>query len=200
MVPKIPGITRIFDRIRTAPKSATNTQRGLTLSSGTSREGLPVMVPKTCTFSECEKPIASRGMCDMHRAREVRSGRLDKITPPSPQERFKSKVSTGPGCWEWTGATNNRGYGMFRFDGATKLAHRVAWFFEYGEWPDPNKVLDHACDNKTCVNPSHLRELMNWQNLRRAIPRGDAATEARRALQRKADAKRRGTYKYTEGW
>ncbi|WP_432208220.1 HNH endonuclease signature motif containing protein [Citricoccus nitrophenolicus] len=85
-------------------------------------------------------------------------------------------------------------------DGKAHLAHRVAWYLHHGSWPDPEKVLDHSCDNKPCVNPAHLRELMNWQNLRRAVPRGDAETEKRRSRQRRADAKRRGTYQYSEGW
>ena len=59
-------------------------------------------------------------------------------------------------------------------------------------------VTDHICENKRCINVDHLRELPNHLNLRRAIPRGDAETEARRKRQRIADAKRRGNYKYKE--
>lgn len=103
------------------------------------------------------------------------------------------------GCRIWTRAQNNRGYGVVYFDGKLRLAHRVAWYLKHGRWPDPEMVLDHECNTKSCVNPDHVRELMNWQNLRRAVPRGDAATERRRAAQRRADAKRRGNYRYTEG-
>lgn len=102
------------------------------------------------------------------------------------------------GCIEWTRSKNSRGYGVIYFDGKLHLAHRAAWLFEHGAWPDPMQVIDHICNNKACVNVGHLRELPNHLNLRRAIPRGDAATEHRRALQRRADSKRRGTYKYTE--
>lgn len=71
---EIPGNTRNFGRIGTAPKSACNTRRGLTRSSGTSREGLPVMVPKTCTFDGCDKPHAGRGLCSTHWARWRKHG------------------------------------------------------------------------------------------------------------------------------
>ncbi|WP_457948276.1 HNH endonuclease signature motif containing protein [Pseudarthrobacter sp. alpha12b] len=154
---------------------------------------------KTCSVTDCGKVIASRDMCDMHRAREARSGRLEKLIPQSPEQRFSSKVQPGPGCWAWTGATNNRGYGVFRLDGRTQLAHRVAWYFEHGAWPDPEKVLDHACDNKACVNLEHLRELTNGQNIMRAHPRGDEATERRRALNRTAKAKYRAKLKAKAG-
>lgn len=108
-------------------------------------------------------------------------------------------TNTATGCIEWQRSKNSRGYGVIYFDGKLRLAHRAAWFHKHGEWPDPDMVTDHICNNKICVNPDHLRELMNWQNLRRAIPRGDAATEKKRAAGRRADAKRRGNYKYTPG-
>lgn len=103
------------------------------------------------------------------------------------------------GCHVWQRAISNRGYGVVRFDGKTHLAHRVAWLVTHGGWPAADLVIDHVCNNKACVNPEHLRELPNWQNLRRAVPRGDLATERRRARQRIADAKRRGNYRYTPG-
>lgn len=103
------------------------------------------------------------------------------------------------GCLEWQKSKNNRGYGVIYFDGKLHLAHRAAWLRKHGQWPDSNMVIDHICNNKSCVNVDHLRELPNHLNLRRAIPRGDAATERRRARWRKADAKRRGNYRYKEG-
>jgi hypothetical protein len=108
-------------------------------------------------------------------------------------------VVTESGCHIWQRAKNSRGYGVVWFDGKVRLAHRVAWFLEHGSWPCADLVLDHACDIKPCVNAMHLREMENWRNLRRAIPRGDEATEARRAGWRRANAKRRGTYRYVEG-
>lgn len=103
------------------------------------------------------------------------------------------------GCHLWLKAKNSRGYGVVWHEGKLHLAHRVAWLLSRGDWPRAGLVVDHICDVKACVNPEHLRELTNSENLRRAIPRGDEATERKRAYQRKADAKRRGTYRYTEG-
>lgn len=110
-----------------------------------------------------------------------------------------SRPNKKSGCFDWQKSKNNRGYGVIYFDGKLHLAHRAAWLKKYGAWPNPDLVIDHICNNKSCVNIDHLRELPNHLNLRRAIPRGDEATERRRTGWRKADAKRRGTYRYKEG-
>ena len=115
-----------------------------------------------------------------------------------PQWNDKYDVDPTTGCHIWNRARQNRGYGVVWFDGKVRLAHRVAWFRARGAWPDEALVLDHQCNEKACVNVAHLRELPNHLNLRRAIPRGDEATERRRARWRQVDAKRRGTYRYTE--
>src|SRR5574337_1599858 len=123
------------------------------------------------------------------------------MMPQTPQrdplaDRF---TVTASGCHIWQRAKNSRGYGVVWFDGKVRLAHRVAWFLAHGDWPNAELVLDHKCDTKLCVNVAHLREMENWRNLRRAIARGDEATERRRASWRRANAKRRGTYRYSEG-
>jgi hypothetical protein len=73
-------------------------------------------------------------------------------------ERFWAKVQKTDGCWLWTAATNEKGYGVFCVDKKTndiQLAHRVSYRMHYGEIPD-NLFVCHHCDNPTCCNPSHL--------------------------------------------
>jgi hypothetical protein len=102
------------------------------------------------------------------------------------------------GCLIWQRALNSRGYGVLWADGRLQLAHRLAWIRTHGE-PTPGLVIDHLCNRKACIEITHLQQLSNSQNLRRAVPRGDAATERRRARWRRANATRRGTYTYVDG-
>lgn len=109
-------------------------------------------------------------------------------------ERLPSRMDytvVSTGCHLWNKALNSRGYGVLWFDGKLHLAHRLAWLIEHGDWPRRDLVLDHICEVKDCVNAAHLRESTNGANIMRAYPRGDAATERRRAGNRAAKARMR---------
>lgn len=99
------------------------------------------------------------------------------------------------GCHVWQRAKNTKGYGVIWFEGKLHLAHRVVWLLHYGDWPSADRVTDHICENKACVRLEHLRELTNSQNILRAHPRGDARTEHRREINRRAKAKYRAKLK-----
>ena len=69
-------------------------------------------------------------------------------------ERFLDKITIGDGCWEWQ-AHRRDGYGMFRWNGQMRMAHRFAYELMVGPIPDGYHV-DHLCRNPGCVRFDHL--------------------------------------------
>jgi hypothetical protein len=60
------------------------------------------------------------------------------------------------------GAPDGRGYRRISVDGRRYKAHRLAWLYVYGEWPDGG--LDHVNGNRFDNRIANLRPATNRQN------------------------------------
>jgi hypothetical protein len=87
------------------------------------------------------------------------------------KDRIRKYFDESDGCWEWTGSLNEKGYGLFCFKGKTRRAHRVIYEITYGPIPF-GLMVTHLCDNRRCVNPSHLELGTARTNAWDAITRG----------------------------
>jgi len=89
------------------------------------------------------------------------------------KQRFENMIERVPEscCWIWIGALRNEYYGSFYFNGKTVLAHRFSVELYTGKRPKPNTVVDHICCVKCCVNPDHLEEVTQSDNIKRYYKR-----------------------------
>jgi hypothetical protein len=93
-------------------------------------------------------------------------------------------------CWTWNGVRSKKPkfpYGYTRRD----FAHRIAYRIAKGTIPSGMHVR-HACDNPTCVNPSHLLLGTPKDNVR---DRTERNPYFRRAHARKAFGLRSQTFR-----
>lgn len=114
----------------------------------------------TCSIQDCAKPSRARGWCWMHYQQWRRTG---STHIPNNVDKFWARVNRDGSCWEWTGEVAPDGYGKFNVAGTSVYAHRFSYTLATGN--DPQELdVDHACHNRACVNPEHLRVTTRKQN------------------------------------
>jgi hypothetical protein len=108
------------------------------------------------------------------------------------EKRFWSKVDIKDSdeCWIWQGVVkpDGMGYGICRIGGNSndkkEYAHRISFFLDKGRWPFPGMVVMHVCDTPKCVNPSHLIEGSQAENVLDAKAKGRLAYGERNSMAR----------------
>ncbi len=82
-------------------------------------------------------------------------------------QRFFKHIKIVGSCWEWQLYKNKYGYGVFGTKTKNLLAHRFSYMIFVREL-DPKLTIDHLCRNHSCVNPLHLEEVSQKENLQRS--------------------------------
>ena len=95
-------------------------------------------------------------------------------------DRLWSFVAKSDGCWQWTGTKNAAGYGMIAVAGKKQLAHRLVYQSVHGVLKK-HHVVCHSCDNPGCVNPDHLWQGTQRDNIRDQMDKGRMALGEKRA-------------------
>jgi hypothetical protein len=76
------------------------------------------------------------------------------------EKGFFERVEKTSSCWIWVGGKHPRGYGVYK----SKRAHRVSYEMHIGPI-QKNMVIMHICDNTSCVNPEHLKQGTDMDNM-----------------------------------
>ena len=120
---------------------------------------------------ECGLPARHRDRwCHTCYERLRRTGGLELLPKLTAAERFFAKIRTDPdGCWIWTGAKGQLGYGKFNPGGRGPGVGAHRWSYEHAKGRIPDWLsIDHLCRVPSCVNPDHLEAVPLGENVRRA--------------------------------
>jgi hypothetical protein len=73
-------------------------------------------------------------------------------------------VDLETGCWNWTGATTKRGYGVFQTGCGQYEVHNASYQHFVGEVPD-GLELGHIRQDDKCAFWEHVRPVTHEENL-----------------------------------
>lgn len=119
---------------------------------------------KICKVSDCNNPALAKELCRKHYARLHRHGDENIILKPAGDCNAGFIINEN-GCHVWQGSLDSDGYARKHINGKTRRLCRVSLEEKLGRPILPGMMALHACNNRACINPDHLREGDNSENM-----------------------------------
>lgn len=113
--------------------------------------------------------------------------------------RFLTKFLVDDGCWPWTEGLDSHGYGQFWAKSKNWRGHVYSYMTFKGEIPEGDLVR-HTCDNRMCVNPSHLLLGSIEDNARDRDSRGRGRNSSKTHCPQGHEYTEQNTYLRSNGW
>ena len=117
---------------------------------------------------------------------------------------FWSRIQKTDTCWFWFASKDDSGYGQMQIDGYPYSTHKISLFLHTGK--QATLFVLHSCNNPSCVNPQHLYEGTNKENMdyasacgRLQRPRGELNHKARLTNEQVATIRQRGLIEKARG-
>lgn len=108
-------------------------------------------------------------------------------------------INSGPvtasGCREFVGCLSDTGYGVINMYDITVKAPRLAWSIFYGVPVRGDRYIRHRCDNPICIEPKHLTDGTQADNIRDILerkghPRATAKITEEQAIEIRSDPRK----------
>lgn len=87
-------------------------------------------------------------------------------------DKYSKKINKTETCWLWLGHINKDGYGRFNGkDMPSGYVHRAMFYWANGYLPIAPNIVGHLCEVRNCLNPEHLAEQSQKENVRQYTDR-----------------------------
>ena len=114
---------------------------------------------RLCSY--CKKPYIPKGkdkQCSLHC-------------------KLLGNITKNGDCWEWNLCQGRGGYGKITINRKTKPTHKVSFEFFKKEF-DKELLVCHKCDNRKCINPDHLWQGTQKENIEDCIRKNRKNTKS----------------------
>lgn len=132
-----------------------------------------------CAAASCDRGRDRGDYCNTHYMRVLRGHAMETPLKVISTDGLKDDIKYGrnepalekirnrctiteSGCWEYPGRSH-KGYGALSVDGKYRIAHRLTASLTKPNFTHHMQV-HHACANRACCNPDHLRVVTAHEN------------------------------------